>query len=96
MLERTSKISFRQNNANKTELAERKKITTDLHNNRTIDLTGNEEFPINAESNTILYEFLDEIEGLTDDEQADALIKFPNHPRQMLIFLGLPPSMGLA
>ncbi|KAK5776884.1 uncharacterized protein LOC108477226 [Gossypium arboreum] len=54
-----------------------------------------------------LYVFLGEIEGLTDDERIDALIKIPDHPMQMFVlipdhpmqmfvFLSLPPSMRLA
>ncbi|MBA0772937.1 hypothetical protein Gotri_008248, partial [Gossypium trilobum] len=39
---------------------------------------------------------LSEIKGLTVDEQIDALIKIPDHPMQILVFLSLPPSMQLA
>ncbi|MBA0686861.1 hypothetical protein Goari_014437 [Gossypium aridum] len=39
---------------------------------------------------------LSEIEYLTDNERIDVLIKIPDHPMQIIVFLSLPPSMRLA
>ncbi|GAB4861774.1 hypothetical protein Ancab_037029 [Ancistrocladus abbreviatus] len=42
-----------------------------------------------------LDKFLREVEGLSAREWTLALIKLPNHPRQMLVFFSLPPTLRL-
>ncbi|XVF77993.1 hypothetical protein PTKIN_Ptkin14bG0092600 [Pterospermum kingtungense] len=42
-----------------------------------------------------LYDALNEIDGLTEDEKEIALSKIPDHGSQMVIFFSLPPSQRL-
>ncbi|XVF70937.1 hypothetical protein PTKIN_Ptkin11bG0202200 [Pterospermum kingtungense] len=42
-----------------------------------------------------LYDALNEIDDLTEDEKEIALSKIPDHGSQMVIFFSLPPSQRL-